>query len=299
MPYKFTDKWHEKTRIFLKEKFEYLDEETFGGYRRILEAAGALLEWRDPLSIRLPDMKALETRFPGVESTRAHWCIVTKVFLSWCENRDARKWKIAPKIRAKVDGVFFSESETALIRGDARKMGPDYELIFSLGADNGLRCVDMLRLTTEKARELLRTLSGQILGKGQAGGKTGHLELSKMTVRPLTEYLQWRDAHVKKVGQDHPQLFVRFTKKKIIPLQWAAMRKRMLDLSMRVGLTFRLHDLRRTYGHRLHKAGVPIETIAMLMRHATINQSFKSYIGIQSDEMRRAQDLLGMSETAP
>jgi integrase len=68
---------------------------------------------------------------------------------------------------------------------------------------------------------------------------------------------------------------------------------RIREISEETGVYFRPHDLRRTYGHRLHDAGIPIETIARLLRHETINQSFRSYIGIDNDELRQAQDRLG------
>jgi integrase len=294
MPYKDNGPWFTRFRAFMKERDDYLDPETCRNYRVCLRSAGTALQWKDPLNVTLVEMKGLEVRLPGEESTRAHACTVTRMFLLWCDNKAAKKWKIGPKLRAKSDGVFFSEPQVSLVRAEARAMGILEELVFSLGADNGLRCVDMLNLTLAQGRKLLMTLSEEIVGKGRARGKKGHLELSKMTLRPLQEYLKWRDAEVARLGMDHPQLLVRTTRKKLVPFQYKGIARRMIVLSQRAGLYFRLHDLRRTYGHRLHMIGKPIETIATLMRHETINQSFRSYIGIMRDEQRSAQDALGV-----
>lgn len=294
MPYKHNDPWFRKFRAFMKERADYLDDKTYKNYQKCLFASGQVLDWKDPLDVTLPEMKALEVKLSGNESTRGHVCTVTKIFLSWAENRDARKWKIAPKIRPKVDGVFFSESEVAQIRVVARGLGPELELLFSLGGDNGLRPEDMLNLTVEQATELLSTLSGTIIGKGRAGGKTGHLELSKMTVLSLRQYLEWRSKEVQKKGMDCPQLLIWSYGKKIGAMKYGTLLKRLTLLSDVSGLYFRPKDLRRTYGHRLHLAKRPIETIAFMMRHETINQSFRSYIGVQSDEARAAQDALGV-----
>jgi integrase len=97
--------------------------------------------------------------------------------------------------------------------------------------------------------------------------------------------------HISSV-RDSDALLVWSQKGVLIPVSACWIEKRIIALSDQAGVHFRCHDLRRTYGHRLHCAGVPIETIARLMRHVTINQSFRSYIGINSAELRAAQDRL-------
>jgi integrase len=182
--------------------------------------------------------------------------------------------------------------DVATIRQYARAIGPETELFFSLAVDNGLRVIDMRRLTMTNAYQLLKLKSSTILGKGRGGGKPGHLELSKMTERPLTAYLAIRDEWAKMTVKDTDLLIVTPQKDGLRSVSYDLISRRLETLSRSSGIHFRAHDLRRTYGHRLHLAGVPIETIARLMRHESINQSFRAYIGILGDELREAQDRL-------
>ena len=93
--------------------------------------------------------------------------------------------------------------------------------------------------------------------------------------------------------RDSGMLLVIPAKTDLRPVGRSFIQYRIADLSREAGVLFRPHDLRRTYGHRLHDAGIPIETIARLMRHENINQAFRSYIGIDANELRRAQDRIG------
>ena len=69
----------------------------------------------------------------------------------------------------------------------------------------------------------------------------------------------------------------------------AAMKQKICDMA---GIQFKTHDRRRSYGKRLRKAGLPIETVAKCLRHEQINQVFRAYIGIEGDELTEAQDRL-------
>lgn len=64
------------------------------------------------------------------------------------------------------------------------------------------------------------------------------------------------------------------------------------ELSARCEFHFRCHDLRATFGNRLHRRGFPIETIVHLMRHETPDVTFKRCIGVDQDRMRSAMDRL-------
>ena len=64
------------------------------------------------------------------------------------------------------------------------------------------------------------------------------------------------------------------------------------ELSARCEFHFRCHDLRATFGNRLHRRGFPIETIVHLMRHENPDVTFKRCIGVDQDRMRSAMDRL-------
>ncbi len=63
-------------------------------------------------------------------------------------------------------------------------------------------------------------------------------------------------------------------------------------LCEQLGIEFHPHDGRATYGNRLRKKKVPLETIAKLMRHESPDETFRSYIGYDDEELRQVQDLL-------
>lgn len=290
MPYKFNDPWHRAIRRFLANAS--IGPESRYQYTVWLNQAGTLLGHPAPSSLTLADLRELESLLTCGETSKAVTLTTVRAYLIFAGCKAARTWKFPYRARQAVNGVFLSEVDVAAIRQYARPLGTETELIFSLGVDNGLRSIDMRRLTMTNAHELLRSKHSTILGKGRGGGKPGHLELSRMTEGPLAEYLKKRQEWSGTAVRETDRLIVLPTTEGLRPVSEDYISNRITKLSEASGIHFRAHDLRRTYGHRLHLAGVPIETIARLMRHESINQSFKAYIGILGDELRAAQDRL-------
>lgn len=290
MPYKLTDPWHSAMRAYRREMNHY--PMTWKRYRSTLNKYGKLLGWPNPRQVALPTLRGLERSTTDRPSTKAVQLSVLRYFLVWVGNRDAARWRFSYSVVPKSDGVFLDELEVASVRAVAHAKGTLDELLYSLGVDNGLRIVDMERLTFSNAAELVRSGRSMILGKGRNGGKLDHLELNRRTREPLIRWLAERQKLAEGAENTSERLFVRRQGSKLIPLSNRAIYKRLKRLSKAAGIKFNPHDLRRTYGHRLHLAGVPIETIARLMRHSNINQAFRAYIGIKQDELREAQDRL-------
>lgn len=295
MPYKYTDPWHIQLRAYMREIGPTVAKDTVRIYRWRLDVCGKVLGYPDPRTIALITMRTLENQLPGVEANRSILARTLKTFLEWTGNRDAKRWKVSVKARPKVDGMFLTEEAVATARAAAVALGPLHHLLFSLGVDNGLRTVDMRRLTMQNAWDLGRYHRTMILGKGRNGGKPGPLELSRMTDPALGAYLDRRREISMRWNRDWDELIIyerTFPPACAGPPAYYTINLLLHDVATASGVQFRPHDLRRTYGNRLHRHGVPIETIAKLMRHENINQAFRSYIGIDSDEMRAAQDLL-------
>jgi integrase len=291
MPYKHRDAWHRQMRDYLKEVGQTSNRDTVTKYRGYLEESGQLLGFPDPSMVKVQEIRSCESRLRGRENTVCVKAHVLKTFLKWTGNRDAAKWRISHKLRPKVDGVFLSEEQVAYVRAIARSMSMEHELTFSLAVDMGLRCIDMSRLTLANAEEWERSRMSCILGKGRNGGKRADQGLSLITLPLLTMYLERRRELVAKHAEsDHLLLFEHRNR-----LHWMTAKhigKLMAQLSEQSGIRFRAHDGRRTCGHRMHRAGVPIETVAKVLRHETIDQAFKCYIGIQWDETLNALDRL-------
>lgn len=290
MPYKFNDPWHRAMRRFLANAS--IGSESHYQYTIWLNQAGRLLGFPVPSSLTLADLRELESLLTCGETAKAVMLTCVRAYLIFAGCRAAREWRFPYRARQSVNGIFLSEVDVAAIRQHARALGTETELIYSLGVDNGLRSIDMRRLTVQNAHELLKVKHSTIIGKGRGGGKPGHLELSRMTERPLSQYLAMRQDWARAALKESDRLIVLPTTEGLRPVSQDYIANKITRLSEVSGIHFRTHDLRRTYGHRLHLAGVPIETIARLMRHESIDQSFKCYIGILGDELRAAQDRL-------
>ena len=300
MPCKERDAFHTALREFIQESCIGMADRTPKRYRSQILEAGELLDFKPPLKITLPEMRMTEAEIGGNENSRAIKASTFRQFLRWCGNRDAQRWKLSCKQRPKEDGVFFGEAQTAYIREFAQKLGNVHELMYSLGIDNGLRCIDMQRLTPARVDRLIRFGKGKILGKGRNGGKEGMLYLNRLTYAPLVQYVQHRKELVEKYGYDPEQFLIRETrhgKPRLIAMNYGDLLEICNEISKEAKMEFDPHDLRRSYGNRLHLAGKPLETIAKLMRHESPDEAFKSYIGWFAEEFRAAQDSLCPAES--
>ena len=298
MPYKLTDPWNRAVRKYLGETKASICDDAYRNYKYMLAEAGEIIGYPDPSKITLQQLKELESKFAGKsDATISIKCHVTKTFLTDLGNAEARRWKITHVPRPKVNGVFLTEEQIAVCRQAARQLGPLQELTFSLGVDNGLRCIDQQRLTMQNVEELLSlSRTSMILGKGRNGGKPGALVLSKMTVEPLRKFLEIRARTVEKWHLEASQkLFIVEYRDGhgAALLSRVAMRQLNKEVSELAKINFNTHDRRRSYGKRLRViAKLPIETVAKCLRHESINQAFRAYIGIESDELTEAQDRL-------
>ena len=189
MPYKHTDPWHRGTRRFISQTSTWTYSK--GRYAEWLE------QDRAPTRVPQPPRRYPgRAKGPGVDDQGRRGDQGRRVlrgpglFLHWAGCKVRPGMEVFVSCSPKVDGVFLDELQVAGIRQKARALGTITELLFSLGTDNGLRVVDMQRLTPQNGYQLLSARRDTILGKGRGGGKPGHLELSRLTVAPLAAYLK-------------------------------------------------------------------------------------------------------------
>lgn len=307
MPYKDSTSYHRHLREWLKtlrpeeDKLPenlngVLRRRTVNKYRGYMTEAGEILGFPDPSNVSLEQMRSLECELYGEQATISQKCVMVRRFLQWCGNKDAFKWRISVHQSVYKGGIFLKEPKVAKVRMTAHDIGLMTELVYSLGVDNGLRACDMCWLTVENAREFLDVGESEILGKGRNGGKIDLQTLNRMTSPLIKQWLQVREGLVREAGADIPNLLCRVVhyRKKVYlaPMEWINIDGLMEELSYQSGVLFKTHDLRRTCGNRLWRKDVPIETIAMLLRHKDCGVTFRAYIGVQSDDMREAMDLL-------
>lgn len=306
MPYKHQGAYHDAIREYLKHlrppnaqsERGVVRQKTIDEYRGILFEAGRLLGWPNPRGVTLEEMRSLEPCISGtLERTMAKKLSVIRAFLRYHGNADAMRWRIAKHPAPYRGGVFLNERQVTRLHMEARKLGPLAELVVSLAVDNGLRTVDINRLTMENARDFLDTGESDICGKGRNGGKIALQIFSSYTRPILVRYLEERQEYLRRAGAGSSRLvlkLVTYHQKRpyLASLSKDDYSRIAKELSARIGVSFRFHDLRRTLGHRLHVRGVPIETIAKILRHEDCGQAFRAYIGIDSNEMRTALDSL-------
>ena len=221
MPYAQRDAFHRSMRQFLSEQCVGLSPITYTNYENWIGSCGELVEYQRPNAITLLKMREIEAGLDVGETSKVLMCSTFRAFLRWSGNRDAFKWKLTSHMRPKEDGVFFNEQQTAYVRTAAQQLGTEHELIYSLGIDNGLRTIDMRRLTPAMVDSLIKAGEAMIIGKGRNGGKPGKLVLNKMTYGPLVKYMRIREGIVREHGADPEQFLIRWDKRKgVIPFSY-------------------------------------------------------------------------------
>ena len=303
MPYKERGPFHVAMRAWLKDLRPPDAVSTIGAikqtsshkYEATVLEAGTYLSFPEPKKITLEQMRWLESQFSGGESTVANKASIFRQFLKSSGNRDAMRWKIKARHGSvSMTRVWLNERQVFKVRQEAQKMGLLMELTYSLAVDMGLRAVDCMNLTIRNAEEFLDYGRSMILGKGRNGGKIAEQFFSQATTDPLVRYLDAREKWTLETGMDSDRLLVlKVRGNRIIPIRYEDhIDYPIMDLSDLCGFRFRFHDLRATFGNRLHKRGYPVETIAHLMRHENPGVTFKRYIGMDQDRMRDAMDSL-------
>jgi|GEM_PF-3219323 len=294
MPYKYDDRWHSRARKFIEDKVRCgrLYPDAAGQYRRWLHLAWTRLNEPDPETVTLSQLEELEGNWDLDENTLAIRCRVVRDFLRFCKNPAAQHWEIRSRTHPKEDRLFLSEEAVKDLRPLAQELGPDVELIYSLGVDNSLRCGDIARITFQEAKELLWKGQAMITCKGRRGGKRRLLIMSNATREPLRKWLIKRDAMVQRFGTDPGGLMLTVNRKELHNMSPKCVARRVTKLGKKAGIDLRSHDLRATFGNRHWKAKTDLLTIAALMGHETPDQTFRAYIGVRQGDMRDAQDKL-------
>ena len=289
MPYRERDSLHRHLRGWIKDLEQSgLGERTLDLYGYWVEEAFRVIGPQDPGKVTKQDLAKITLGMGGNRNTLAVKLRMVRVFLRWCGCKDAAKWRINYTQQPKIGGVFMSEHQVAMCRESAERLGPVHAVLFALGADMGLRPIDICRLTLTNADEFLSQNGSMIRGKGRNGGKVAWQKANRYAKQYIERYLELRQTQfpggtmfLMWKGKNGPR-----------PMNPVDVRKRIAEVSAASGMTFHPHDLRRTFGHRLWEQGVELETICLLMRHDSPDTTFKAYIGVTEDRLSAAMDKL-------
>lgn len=289
MPYANRTAYARQTRAYIADKKRRLPDNTTYLYRLWLEQLGERLDWPDPKTLSVKALENLETDMMAQysESTIVARLSVLRDMLTFSGNKDAHRFKMLCSMQPARDSVFMSEELMARCRLTARSMSNRHELIFTLMADNGLRPVDIQRLTMQNIRELLDSGESVIIGKGRKGGKPGKLVLSPMSRKPIMLYLAER--RTLRDAEKYEQFVLTLYRRKAVPVSRGWLYDRSKEVFATVGMDAKPRDLRKTCGNRVYKETRDLAMAAMILRHSSPGTTFRHYIGADSVEMRDVQ----------
>ena len=191
-----------------------------------------------------------------------------RCFLSEMDNGKALRFRlrITGYCRQRVDWLTPTETEEML----AMPMTSREAVLVRGGLLQGLRKIEILRLTRHDAEMALRDKALSVRGKG---GKTRTLPLHPGFAVALNAYLDRNG----QLAETDPLLGIGSN----------TAYQCVVDLSKRFGHRIATHTLRRSAGRNLWLLGVPIETIAEFYGHASCDMT-RMYLGINMVDMRKA-----------
>lgn len=135
--------------------------------------------------------------------------------------------------------------------------------------NTGLRPSEALSLDRKQVEDA--TDEVEIVGKGRKHRK---IYLNERARRWISRYLKART-------DDNPALFVTHCKAQRLSLRHAETTFRQAITAAGIKKRIRLHDLRHTYGTNLLIHGCPIDYVAVLMGHASVDTTRRHYLAVR------------------
>lgn len=226
----------------------------------------------------------------GAESYKGHNIKVLRLFLKWAGNNEIANMRIG----FRDDGVrkcrWLKDEEAMTVRLAANGVE---RMIVHCELDLGMRRIEVLRLKVGDFQTGRNMNTVQIHGKGRYGGKFRTIDWHPDTAVELDAYLSVRDALVLKAKRSNPKadvpenLLIYVRSGQIHPYREGAVDEILKRLSRRTGIQFSNHDLRRTCGRMMWRAGVKLETIARIFGHSDTRTTMK-YLGLDHEDMSDA-----------
>lgn len=211
---------------------------------------------------------------PGKESTRRVRMSAFAGYCRWATGRDiVAQAGILWNPRGEASRKWLSPEDYHRMLERAK---PRDRLILALGATMGLRRSEIASLTLDDVTD------GKVVihGKGHGGGKMAEKPMSEPVRRELEAYLRARPE-----GTTDRLLVGRSGK----GLEPDGVRRALDRLAKPLGIEMSPHSLRRLYAMTLADAGVPLETIARMMRHESPVTTMRCYLKADPRRMAEAQ----------
>lgn len=214
-------------------------------------------------------------------------------FCKWAGNTDLARLKIGYGAIEPTNIKWLDDDQARLVRASAEGIE---RMVIHCELDLGMRRIEVLRLKVSDFKSgRLNTV--HIHGKGRNGGKHRIIHWHPQTGAILQEYLEgYRSDVVQKAKRKDPSvkvpdsMFIYEWGGKLLPYKKTSMDSILKTLGARIGLDFSNHDLRRTCGRMVYRAGARIEQIMRIFGHADTRTTIH-YLGLDFDDMSQAMDL--------
>lgn len=245
----------------------------------------------NPRKIRKDDVEFLRDEFlTGTNRYKENQIKILLAFLKWAGNKDVGKWHINFGDTSPTRVRWLEDDEARAVRAEAKGIE---RMIIHCELDLGMRRIELLRLKVGSfVRGRIRQI--QIHGKGRNGGKHRQISWHPDTEAFLDDYLRnVRQPLIDRARKKNPnvrvpdELFIYEMKGELRPYKKTALDNFLMALGERVGLHFTNHDLRRTCGRMMYRAGVRLEEISRIFGHADTRTTIL-YLGLNFDDMSDA-----------
>lgn len=193
----------------------------------------------------------------------------------------------------EIERIWITTNDWKNLFGAA---GPMMKLILAIGGTMGLRRAEILAIK-------VNDIKGRILrvtGKGTGCGKIIDMEMSDAVLKCLAPYLEWRTETVTKYGdRSEGSLFLCPLKKMLgKPLSPTVLNRLISELSEKTGITWTIHSLRRLYCMTMVDAGIDMDTIRRMMRHANVETTENAYVKADPRKMHGAHNTVNSAFSA-
>lgn len=200
---------------------------------------------------------------------------------------DRFKVRYQTDTRPNVDWLSYEDAQTLL---NVWKSPMD-EMIIILELLHGLRRVEVIRLRLKDIHFDRGYID--VRGKGKLGGKLRSVPMHPDFKHTYDRWMSER-AELSSGIDDRMDDHVLVYRKgdalfRYEEMKGGAIDNHLRELSVRTGIPFSNHTLRRTFGRELYRSGVSIVVIAAILGHSSTQTTMK-YLGLNMDDMAEAME---------
>lgn len=188
-------------------------------------------------------------------------------------------------LRPNVDWLTLDEALT-LMKAD---LPPLERIVVVLGLCQGLRRMEMTNLRVSDIHTEGQFIT--VLGKGYGGGKLRSVHFHPIFHTVFSRWMETRDLLAQQCRDDISDnaLLVYIKGARLRGYKPEYLTAFVKNLSDRMGMSFSVHTLRRTFGREMYHSGVRLETIAKIMGHSSTEMTLR-YIGVNLDDQAQAMN---------